>query len=141
MRLNFLRKFIAIFYLSVSIGKSYRFSATEIYTLTLVAIAELKTKRINRVNSELWKQRNFAQKSITETEFNTRNRNVTLNWKCKTELCAEIHSSGIIKTLIDHCYSIEFQNCGIITWNWIAERKTNSEWTLKNWNITVTNNV
>ena len=33
--MNFLRKFIAIFYLSVSIGKSYRFSATEIYTLTL----------------------------------------------------------------------------------------------------------
>ena len=82
-----------------SIGKSCRFSATEIYTLTLVTIAELKTKCENRANSKLWKQRNFQQKNITETEFNTRNRNVTLNWKCKTELCAEIHSSGIIKNM------------------------------------------
>ena len=40
MRLNFLRKFIAIFYLSVSIGKSCRFSATEIYTLTLANISK-----------------------------------------------------------------------------------------------------
>ncbi len=85
-----------------SIGKSYRFSATEIYTLTLVAIAELKTKRKNLENSKLWKKRNCAQKNFTETEFNTQNRNVTLNWNCKTELCAEIHSNGIIKTWIDH---------------------------------------
>jgi len=62
-----------------SIGKSYRFSATEIYTLTLVTIAELKTKRENRANSELSKQRNCAQKRLTETEFNTQIRNVTLN--------------------------------------------------------------
>ena len=39
--MNFLRKFIAIFYLSVLIGKSYRFSATEIYTLTLYNIPEM----------------------------------------------------------------------------------------------------
>ena len=101
------------------------------YTRPLVTIAELKTKSENRANSELWKKRNCAQKRLTETEFNTQNRYVTLNWKCKTELCAEIHSNGIIKNvnwsfLLDWIPKLRNK-----TWNWIAKRKTKRWMNLK----------
>ena len=60
-------------------------------------------KKLNVKLCEFWtlKTAELCAKTKMETEFNTRNRNVTLNWKCKTELCVEIHSSGIIKTWID----------------------------------------